>query len=240
MERITCLHYPAPTGPADILLVMLPGAGIAAAEFAANGMVAAVHERGLAVDIIVAQPDLDLYLEDGVTAALHRAVVAPALARGCRCIWLLGISLGGMGALLYASANQAPVAGICLLAPFLGTKGTAAELVRGGGLAAWSPVNSAATDLERRMLIWLQEQLTGRQGAGHESAGQEGGPAIYLGYAAQDRFVSAHKMLGAALPPARVAMVQGGHDWASWTALWHSLLARAPFAAMLDVAGGGR
>ncbi len=228
-ERITCLHYPAITGPAELLLVMLPGAGIAATEFAAQGMIAAVHERGLAVDITVAQPDLDLYLEDGVSDALHRAVVAPALASGCRRIWILGISLGGMGALLYARANRAPVEGICLLAPFLGTKGTAAELARTGGMAAWSAANSAATELEQRMLIWLQGQLTG----------QEGGPAIYLGYAAQDRFVSAHKMLGAALPPERVAMVQGGHDWASWTALWRMLLERAPFDTTLDVAGGG-
>jgi hypothetical protein len=54
-------------------------------------------------------------------------------------------------------------------------------------------------------------------------------PALYLGYAGQDRFAPAHRLLAAALPPARVASVPGEHDWPSWIALWQALLARAPF-----------
>ena len=157
---------------------MLPGAGIEAAEFAAQGMVAAVHEQGVAADIIVAQPDLGLYLDDGVTEALHRAVVEPARAQGCRRIWLLGISLGGMGALLYASAHAEEVEGIVLLAPFLGTKGTMAEMARAGGLAGWSAETSAATAPEKRILAWLQTHL----------AQPEAAPALYLGYGQEDRF----------------------------------------------------
>ena len=118
-EMIHCLHYPAPCGQADVLLDHAAGVGTEAGEFADQGMVAAVHARGLAVDIVVARPDLALYLEDGVTEALQREVVEPALARGCTRIWLLGISLGGMGALLYASAHEAQVEGLVLLAPFL-------------------------------------------------------------------------------------------------------------------------
>ena len=222
--EINCLYYPAPDGLAETLLVMLPGAGIEAADFCAQGMVAAVHGRGLAVDIIVVQPDLTLYLEDKVTAALHRAVVEPALARGCNRIWLLGISLGGMGALLYASAHEGAVEGLVLLAPFLGTRGTIAELARAGGLAGWSAGHSAATIPEQRMLSWLQVH----------PARQEA-PFLYLGYGLQDRFAPAHKILAAFLPPECVAVTPGGHDWPSWTALWHELLGRTPFAA-----GAGR
>ena len=221
---VDCLHYEAPGGGADILLIMLPGAGIEAREFAEQGMVAAVHELGLAVDIVVAQPDLGLYLDDGVTEALHQAVIEPALARGVRRIWLLGISLGGMGALLYASADPANIEGIVLLAPFLGTRGTTGELVRAGRLAAWSADGSVATMPEQRLLLWLQAHL-----ASHAAA-----PILYLGYGEQDRFAPAHKILADALPPAHVAVAAGGHDWPNWTALWRQLLARAPFK--LDVA----
>ena len=226
ITRVNCLHYTAPAGQAEVLLVMLPGAGIKAVEFAAQGMIAAVHGLGLAVDIVVMQPDLGLYLEDGINAALHSAVIAPALARGCRRIWLLGISLGGMGALLYASAHTANIEGIVLLAPFLGTRGTIAELARAGGLAQWNPAGTVATAPEKRMLCWLQAHLARRADA----------PLLYLGYAQQDRFVPGHEMLARALLPERVARVSGGHDWTSWTALWRQLLGRAPFGP----AGTGR
>jgi pimeloyl-ACP methyl ester carboxylesterase len=222
--ELDCLYYNAPSGPADILLVMLPGAGIEAAEFAEQGMVAAVHGLGLAVDIVVAHPDLGLYLDDGVTEALHRTVVGPALARGHTRIWLLGISLGGMGALLYASAYPTNVEGLVLLAPFLGTKGTTAVLARAGGLAAWSAAGSTGsstiTQPEQRLLLWLQTHLA--------SASQA--PALYLGYGRQDRFAAAHKMLAEQLPQERVAVLDGGHDWPSWTALWRQLLVRPPFS----------
>jgi len=206
---IHCLHYPAPSGDAETLLIMLPGAGIEAADFATNGMIAIAHEHA-AVDIIVAHPDMGLYLEDGVTDILHTAVIAPALARGVTRIWLLGISLGGMGALLYASAHQQNIEGIVLLAPFLGTRGTTAEILRAGGLTAWSPINSAATEPEQRLLLWLQTHLT-----------TQSPPAIYLGYALQDRFVPAHKLLAQHLE--HVVTTPGGHDWPSWRALWQQL-----------------
>lgn len=209
---IKTLHYPC-TG-ADTLLIMLPGAGITAEDFAAQGMVAAIQARR-GVEIIAAEPDIALYLEDGVTDALHEHVVAPALARGIKRVWLLGISLGGMGALLYARVHQQYLENIFLIAPFLGTKGTVAELVRAGGITPWRPTSSRATDPEQNLLTWLQAHLA----SGTQL------PALYLGYAAQDRFAAAHEMLAACLPQTRVAAVQGGHDWPSWRALWQQMLA---------------
>jgi len=134
---ISILHHRAPGSGTDRpLLIMLPGAGIEAAAFSENGLVAALHEQEPAVDIAALRPDITLYLDGGFVEALHRAVVEPALAQGYTRIWLLGISLGGMGALLYASAHGALVEGLILLAPFLGTRGTLAEMTKAGGLAA--------------------------------------------------------------------------------------------------------
>jgi pimeloyl-ACP methyl ester carboxylesterase len=224
-DPINCLHYPAPHGDAEMLLVMLPGAGIEGTDFAEHGMTAAVHELGLPADIIIAHPDLGLYLEDGVTEVLHRAVIEPALARGHRHIWLLGISLGGMGALLYASKYQQYIEGIILIAPFLGTRGTTAELARAGGFTDWAATNSTATAPEQHLLLWLQSHL----------ASPAQSPAIYLGYAQQDRFAPAHKLLAQHLPPSRVAITPGGHDWPSWTALWRQLLSLSPFTGRCHV-----
>jgi pimeloyl-ACP methyl ester carboxylesterase len=223
---IDVLHYRAPQrAKTRLLLVMLPGVGIEAAAFFEHGMVDAVqrhgHEIGLAIDVAALGPALELYLDGEIAPALHRGVIEPARGQGYARIWLLGISLGGMGALHYAAGHAAEIEGLVLLAPFLGTRGTVAELARAGGLHRWHSAQSIATDPERRMLTWLRDL----------SPGQAGAPAIYLGYAQDDRFAPGHRLLAAALPKERVVTAAGKHDWESWARLWRLLLARSPFGA---------
>jgi pimeloyl-ACP methyl ester carboxylesterase len=214
-------------GDDRVLLIMLPGAGINAEEFAAQGMVAALRARRLPVDVSVVQPDLGLYLEGGVAAALHHGVIMPARARGYRRIWLLGISLGGMGALHYTSAYPADIEGLVLLAPFLGTRGTMAALANTGGPGGWPAAAASATVPEQRLLGWLTAHLA----CGAAS------PALYLGYGQQDRFAPGHRLLAAHLAPERVAALPGGHDWPTWAALWRDLLGRSPFGPRAGDAG---
>jgi pimeloyl-ACP methyl ester carboxylesterase len=234
---ITYFHHQAPgaglhhhaLGARDrVLLIMLPGVGSGAGAFAEHGMVAAVHARGLAVDVAAVHPDLELYLDGAMPAALYRTIVEPALAQGYARIWLLGISLGGMGALLYASAYTSHVEGLVLLAPFLGTRGTIAGMAKAGGLAAWSPAHSAATEPERRALVWLRDFLARRPAR----------PALYLGYGREDRFAPGHRMLAEQLPEDDVITAGGGHDWATWLTLWKGVLDASPFTA--NAGGTGR
>lgn len=224
---IACQYYLAPGRRAPgnaqnrVLLVMLPGAGFAASAFANEGMVEAVHERGLAADVAAADPDIDLYLDGSIARALDHAIVEPALAQGYSRVWFLGVSMGGMGALLYASVYAARVEGLVLLAPFLGTKGTIAEIEAAGDLASWSAARSDATATEIRMLAWLQDFL----------ARQPVLPTLYLGYGRGDRFALGHRMLAESLPRACVVTEEGGHDWATWLALWRRVLDASPFTA---------
>lgn len=215
-------------GAARTLLVMLPGAGIDAAAFAARGMIATLHARAPLVDVLAAEPDLDLYLDDDVAGTLHRAVIAPARAADRRHLWLLGISLGGMGALQYAAAHPDEVDGLILIAPFLGTQGTVAEIAAGGGLAAWPPPDTVATVGERRMLAWLRDHL----------ASTAARPELHLGYGTADRFARGHRLLADCLPASRVVTAEGGHGWETWLALWERLLDAAPFAAANWTAAG--
>lgn len=201
------LDFPAPSGR-NIHLLMLPPAGAKAADFAAEGLVEDAQARG-DIEITAIEPDLELYLDGGIAGAVH-AVLEPARARGRR-IWLLGISLGGMGALLYAAAQPRAVEGIILLAPFLGTRGTLAALEKPGIAGA---IPEGATVQEATLLAWLQDHLV-----------SAGAPALYLGYGTEDRFGAGHRLLARALPPEQVAALPGGHDWACWRALWQVLLA---------------
>lgn len=217
---IKYLHHRAPCDDAErILLVMLPGAGIDAGAFADQGMVAVLHERGLAVDVVAAHPDLELYLDGSVADALHRTIVEPAMAQGYLRFWFLGISLGGMGALLYSSRHAMHVEGLVLLAPFLGTQGTVAGIAEAGGFASAAGPGLATTVTEEQMLAWLRDFLVRRPSR----------PALYLGYGRADRFVLGHRMLAGALPEERVVTEAGGHDWDTWLSLWRRVLDAAPF-----------
>ncbi len=206
----------------DVLLVMLPGVGFQPGDFVAHGFVDAVQERRLPVDVAVAQPGLDAYLDDTLATELRRDVVARRASDEKARLWLLGISLGGMGALIYAQHHPASVEGVILIAPFLGTAGLVAEVVRAGGLSSWQPGDIAANDAERRLLSWLKAHTAALQ--------QPRPPKLYLGYARGDRFVQGHAMLAERLPGSRVAVAEGGHDWGAWTTLWRQILDKEPFS----------
>ena len=199
---------------AGALLVLLHGAGDRAEHFARHGLIADVRARAWAVDIVAVDAHADNYLDKSVITRLHQEVIAPELAARPRPLWIAGISLGGMGACLYARAHPGAVTGLLLLAPFLAVRGTIAEVTRAGGLAAWQPGAIAPDDDERLLLRWLKEWQAGT------------GPDIWLGYGTNDRYAPASALLAARLAPERVLTQPGGHDWPTWQALWPCLLDR--------------
>ena len=99
---IDAVCHVAPGADAErILLVMLPGYRMPRDDFERHGIIRAVHQRGWPVDVIAARPDVDLYLDGTVAERLHAEIVLPARSAPSA-LWFLGVSLGAMGALLYA------------------------------------------------------------------------------------------------------------------------------------------
>jgi pimeloyl-ACP methyl ester carboxylesterase len=194
------------------LLVMLPGAGDRALDFVERGFVRELRSRGIAAEALAVDAHSDYYVEATVVARLHEEVLAPA--GGGRPVWMMGISLGGLGALAYAREHPGTIKGVVLLAPFLGTRGLIAEVMRAGGLRAWQPGAIAPEDGERRLLAWLR---------GYR-AGDPAWPRIHLGYGTEDRYAQASEMLAELLPASCVIAAPGGHDWDTWLALWGRLL----------------
>lgn len=213
----------SPPGADKVMLVMLPGATHKPEDFARQGFIRALRQRKLPVDTAAVDAHLDYYLERNLGERLAEDIIAPARARGYRRIWLMGISLGGLGALLYAREHADEIAGVVVLAPFLGVRGTIEEIVRAGGIDRWQPGAIAPQDDERFLLAWLKAY-----GAENPAL-----PQIYLGYGTADRFIAASAMLGNRLPPAHIVTIAGGHDWKTWSTLWEKLLDHDLFA------GGG-
>ena len=206
------------------LFVMLPGVNDSPAAFAEHGFIQVLRDRRLPADVVAADAHLGYYLDRTLIRRIDADIVAPARASGYARIWLVGISLGGMGALQYVRIHPEAVEGAILLSPFLGTTGVIAEVVRAGGLAFWQPGVIAPDDHERALLAWLKTYRPDDPRA----------PRLHLGYGRSDRFAEADGLLAQRLPQQRVLVVDGGHDWQTWTALWLQLLGQAGFVAEAD------
>ena len=217
---IDAIYDPPPRdGAGRILLVMLPGAKASPQDLVQQGFVRELRARNLAVDVVAVAAHLGHYLDRSLTGRLADDIIAPARARAYQRIWLMGISLGGTGALAYAREHPAQIEGVIFLAPFLATRGVVAEVVRAGGWDGWQPGTVTPDDNEREMLAWLQQ---------YQSAAG-GFPALHLGYGTADRFAATSQLMAARLPAAHVVTAAGGHDWATWLEVWRQLLDRGVF-----------
>ena len=119
------------------LVVFLPGRGDRAEDFEERGFLAAAREAGLDADVLAVDAHLAYYYKRVIMDRLWEDVVLPARARGYRRLFVVGISLGGLGALSLAQEHPDAVAGTFVLAPYLGEPALTREIEAAGGLARW-------------------------------------------------------------------------------------------------------
>lgn len=198
-------------GRAKCLVVFLPGVGDVATDFEDKGFVESLRARGLSVDVVSAQATLAYYTKGTVVQRLGEDVFAPARKKHYRQTWLIGLSMGGLGTLLYSHDHPTEITGVLALAPFLGMHPVAAKIRAEGGLAKWkAPEKVEVTDEDTTILElwrWLQA-LT---------AGKEPGPKLYLGWGTQDELLGeSNEILALALPMHRKFPVSGRHEWVAW------------------------
>jgi len=148
-------------------------------------------------------------------------VIQPARARGYQQVWLAGISMGGLGSLMYAHHHPDEINGVLAMAPFIGDRILIRDIQSVGGLAKWkAPPRAKILDennYQPELWRWLQAV----------TQGTEPGPPLYLGYGRTDKLAPAARLLAAELPPERVFESAGGHAWGPWTEQFTSFLDRS-------------
>ncbi|WAS92178.1 alpha/beta fold hydrolase [Nannocystis punicea] len=196
----------------DTVAILLQGHGDAPDEFVRHGFVAEL--KAAEVDVIVADAHSGYYADKSTEARLYEDIVAPARAAGYARVWLVGISMGGMGAIWTASMHPGKIDGVVLLAPYLGRRRTL-RAIEAAGAENWQPqAETGPWDYE----IWRWLKLA--------SAARN--PPIFLGYGTEDGD-RGRAMLGRMLPPEHVFTRPGGHDWRTWTELWHLMAVKVPW-----------
>lgn len=194
----------------DTLVVFLPGRGSRENAFREKGFFDDLQAQN--VDVVSVDAHLGYYIEETITRRLHEDIIEPAQDAGYRHIWLAGLSLGGMGAALYADHYPGEIDGMILLAPYPGDESLTREIRSAGGLMAWNRESDAGEEFMRD--AWRRFQTDIRN---------ERYP-ILIGFGKSDRFAEANHLIADALPEDRVFTVPGGHTWASWIPVWQAMM----------------
>ena len=198
------------------LIVLLPGAYMQAADYARAGFLQAVADRRLPLDVIAVDLDLEAISGGSALPAVQSAILGPA-RRDYAKIWLGGISLGGLLALCHNADTPGAVDGLCLLAPYPGSRLTTNAIGRAGGLDRWQATEEQLADPEYRMWRWLPQPPAGFP--------------VYVGYGTEARFADGMRQIAGRFPPASTRAAPGGHDWPVWQVLWEHFLDHGPLFA---------
>lgn len=202
------------------LVVVLPGRRDNIAVMSEFAIAEAIQRSWPQAEVMLTSATLDYYLEGELPRRLHNQIILPARARGVREIWLVGASLGGMGALLYEREHPGEVQGIVLLAPYLGKTKLLKEIANAGGIKTWQPgidpqamsTRTYQLELWRYLKTWVDRpQLAAR---------------VWIAYGDQDRLRKAIPVIAPLLPDAQILERPGAHKWSVWTPAAGEIFAR--------------
>jgi hypothetical protein len=210
-KPIPTVLVPAQQQPAHRLVVVLPGRGDDIAGLRQAGIAAAIQSQWSDADVVLSGLALDYYMKGGAMRRLHDEIIAPARSRGYREVWLLGASLGGLGALMYDNQWPGTIDGMVLMAPYLGEKPLLQQIAREGGIARWDPGpmpervdgHNFQHELWRGLKTWSGDPSRSRN--------------VWLAYGDKDYLRDTMPALTPLLPTSQVLVRPGSHSWTVWT-----------------------
>ena len=207
-------------GHAQRVVVMLPGRGDDLGGLQKQHIAQIIQSEWPDADVVLTGLTMPYYTGGVASKRLHDEVIAPLKVRGYRQIWLAGISLGGMGALLYDHDYPGDVDGLLLLSPYLGKDDVQREIRDAGGVAAWNPGPEQPVGPKTfTRVLWRSIKQWSDNPARQKS--------VWLVYGENERLRQPIELMSAQLPPAHVLMLPGHHNWTLWDLAMPRLLRAA-------------
>jgi pimeloyl-ACP methyl ester carboxylesterase len=215
----------AAPGTARCLILLLPGAGDTPEDFQSKGFIDTIRKSGLSVDAVAGDASLGYYVKGMMPDRYYDDVLKPARSGGhYERTWLIGMSMGGLGALMTAKEHGPEITGVLALSPYLGGNVVIGEIKDAGGLQHWKapePATSTGDNYDAQLWRFLQAATSGK----------EKSPDIYVGWGEKDRLADADYLLASQLPRDHVYNTDGGHDWGPWNRLLAQFLATGHIAS---------
>ncbi len=200
------------------LLVVLRGMGGNEESYEKHGFVAAMQQQYPEFDVVVPNAHFGYYRKRIIKERLSIDIIDPAIAEGYEEIWLAGVSMGGLGSLLYLRCCEEKITGVVLLAPYSGSGSLHKDIsayLEGEQQPPWAG-SDRAEDSIPALWRWMLE---------NEEALGDG--RVWLGYGDEDR-LSGHQLLAQLMPDDQVVAVSGGHKVKVFMRIWDEILSRDP------------
>ncbi len=201
--------YQGPTSRHEKLWIFLPGAGDKAEDFYQNGWVDSFLDRNPSYDVMTVDLHADYYLWQQALARMIVDVIEPAADKGYQKIYLCGISMGAFGDMQVAQKVRSPIAGLVLVAPYLGLY-----------------EHPRFIDLPREK--WPQENV----GPAQWLVSQQEIPYFVL-YGDRDLFARSITKLRKVSGQGEYLQRPGSHKWKTWNQLWREFLDNGGYRAWL-------
>ncbi len=215
-KPLQTLQYQCDQTPAENLFVFMRGLGGSNRSFEEAGMVAEVKNGAIPFDIVAPNAHFAYYAERTLIDRLHEDVILPAVRQGYTNIWLVGVSMGGLGSMLYLKERPEYISGIFLIAPFLGYDNILDEVIAAGGVRQWQPGRYDPDEQWEKMFWhWIKDSVDGKKTI-----------PIYHSYGSSDEYVKGQSLLATVIPASRVIQTEGGHDIKTFASLWKLFLER--------------
>ena len=202
------------------LLVVLRGMGGSEESYEKYGFIAAMQQQYPEFDVVVPNAHFGYYRKRTIKERLSIDIIDPAIADDYEEIWLAGVSMGGLGSLLYLRCCEEKITGVVLLAPYSGSGGLHKDInayLNGEQEPPWAGSESSEDSIPA-LWRWMVE---------NEQALGDG--RVWLGYGDEDR-LSGHQLLAQLMPDDHVVEVSGGHKVKVFMRIWNQILARDPMA----------
>lgn len=206
-------YYKSGNHPSATLLVLLPGIHDNIDKFETHGFIESIRQSEQPCDLVSVDAHYGYYNAGIFVDHLHNDVIVPARRAGYTDIKIVGISLGGYGALLYANSYHTEITTLVLLAPWLGGDEVVDSIAAAGGLEYWQPDEAGNEKLVHD--IWLQRK--------ESLLAADDIFDLYLGYGSTDKFHKAHSLFAATLADDHVFIISGGHNWSTWAQIWKQI-----------------
>lgn len=196
-----------PSGKPRQLVVMLPGRWSRPEEFQQEGLMQLARDHWPQARIVAPNLHLGYYTNRVIVDRLHHDVILPAKRDGVKEIIVVGVSMGGLGALIYDLEHPGIIDRMILLSPFVGDEKVVSEIDTAGGVRSWKPGPIEEKDFSRK--LWM--------GLKREWLGQRQRPEVVLACGDKDRlFPSNERFASDFLKPREVIQLPGDHDWPTW------------------------
>lgn len=212
-----------PAARRSCLVVLMPGMLNTPDDYFERGFVADAVAASRRCDIVAVDAHYAYYRTNTMEQRVGEDILRIAERRGYRDIWLVGVSMGAMGAMRVAQEWPDLVDGVVVLGPWFGDAGLIQSIVDAGGLARWhgpeDTVRAHGDPRQEAMWEWMRGYAT------HPDRM----PALYVGVGAADGMRTGAEVLAEHLPSTHFGLAEGGHEWAALRVLWRRLLAHPPW-----------